>query len=272
MRITHHTERSSAAFTLLELLVVISAIALLAALLLPALSRAKDRARSVQCLNKVRQWTHAFLLYESESEFIPRESSLTNGQVRAENWANVISAGSRTVWYNCLPPLMNERAARGYASDTAIRGEFYESRIFHCPSTKFPPGVRSDLNVYFSLTMNSKLIQPPVSNPEASIRYDSIQRPAETVVFLESRVSVQEPKADSLQWNTELGQPSCFASRFSPRHRGGGNLGFADGHVDWRSGPTVVETRAGRARGFAIFPDGDLIWTPDPLVDPNGPD
>ena len=259
------------AFTLVEMIVVIAVIAILAAFLLPVLGRARQVARRTECASNLRQWAIAFNSYvEDNDQYIPREGCSRDGRVSRENWADVRNSISRDVWYNALPDQLGQTQAREYASpEPEIRAEFYKNRPFHCPSAKFPTHAATDNAVYFSLAMNSKLIQEPILNERASINVNTIVHPAETVIFLDARVSDKEAKVHHLQLNTDLGQPSAFATRFAARHQTLGNLAFADGRVMAYRGSEIVETRPGNACGLAIYPGGSVFWRPDPLDDPN---
>lgn len=254
------------AFTLVELLVVVAIIALLAALIFPTLAAAKTKARRVECLNHLRQWTLAFRMYTGLDEHIPREGHHRDGNVRPNNWAQIRDPANRDVWYNALPPQIGLEAVRAFASSlSGAPARFYGNRLYHCPSAQFYVGVERDTYAYFSLAMNSKLILPP--NP--TILAGSIQRPADTVLFLDGRVSRNEAKVDSFQPDTDLGQPSVSASRFAARHGRGGCLAFSDGHAAWWPGEQVVETRNGFNRGYTIFPPKELCWTANPSDHPD---
>ena len=248
----------SVGFTLIELVVVIAILAILAALLLPALSRAKGQARQTVCMNHLRQWALIQTKYADENEdMLARESFEPNG-VTYNLWAQVRHALAEDVWYNALPRTSGMTPVIDFAP-SVVRGDFYASKtIFHCPSARFPKNPGRDDVVFFSLAMNSKLIL----RPDRTIRLSAIQRPSDTVMFLDNRLP-NEPKVDPEQALYELGQPSAYANRVSARHQDRVQFSFADGHVEARPGSEIV------TNGLAPFPQTRIIWTADPERNPN---
>jgi len=139
---------SSAGFSLIELLVVISLISLLMGILMPALSRSRAIAKEAVCQSWLRQWGIAFEMYASENDgFYPHIDGLDRDAGIADRFG----------WVDMLPPLMGEKPWRDH--------DYWQrpgtGTIFQCPSAKLAPDksykYRPRRSGYFSYAMNSCL-------------------------------------------------------------------------------------------------------------------
>jgi len=262
--LTHRRESGqNLGFTLIELLVVIAIIAILAAMLLPALARAKAKAHQIKCMNNTKQLALAWIMYANDNnDSLP--GNIGGGDSR--NPANLDKTWCLG-WLSLTAQEDNFR--RDYVQESQL-GKYVGKNleVFKCPGDKSTylgkPRVRS-------VSMNGYLGDPSAGSKTSGYlsykKTTALSRPgpSSTWVFIDEREDVIN---DGFFWVDMKGDgnpPANWIGDFpASYHAGGGGLSFADGHSEIRSWkdprtkPAISPT--GLSYGVASPDNPDVTW------------
>ncbi len=233
-----------AGFTLIELLVVIAIIAILAAMLLPALAKSKETATGARCQANQKMLLLAWLMYVDDN----------NGTMVGQQFNGQELAGGG-FWPDALPVTVTETGQARYLAEIKQRirsGPLYPYNpnvdAYHCPGDTrirrkiMTPGWAFDsyskANGMNGMAWESSAEIAPIR------KLDAVPLPSQMYVFVE--------EADPRNWNRGTWVldviPDNWVDPMAIFHNTASSLGFADGHSEmhrWRETETILAGRKG---------------------------
>ena len=281
-RLLFRSEAGNRGFTLVELLVVVGILAVLAALLVPAVSRAREASQSAICLANQQQLLLAWRLYTEDS-------------LGRFPWSQVLPLARRgwpteaeqPVWCRGTmsyfgPPEDRTNVAPLLDPGPGSLGPYLrKAALYRCPSDRsraFPDRTRDRSLRVRSYSMNRNFGFPDdlvhelsVFNLETDFRRHESGPSGLSVFWDESGASLgvpafEDPTLHPGEW--------VLASIPSTRHRDSGSVGFADGHVEmhrWTDPEILARSREVVRRGIQTLPDSPDFWWIEHATRTRGP-